>query len=100
MKHVLERIRRQCAEQARPEQQADDDFTHHAGLPQAQCQRTAEARRQQDQSQLHEREKQQVFCCMHGSGGGGCCGHQGSGICSWKQQGWQATPASGLAVFI
>jgi hypothetical protein len=73
MKHVMEGIRRQGAEQARPEQEADDDFADYAGLSETQGQRPADARRQQDQNQLHEGKKQQIFCCMHGNGGGCGC---------------------------
>ena len=65
MKYIVESIRCQCAKQAWPEQQSDDDFADYARLPQAQGQRSANSCRQQDQHQLHEREKQQVFCCMY-----------------------------------
>ena len=65
MKQIVERLRRQCAEQRRTEQQTDQDFTHRRGLTNPPRRPAAHAPGQHDDRQFQQREIEQQLVRLY-----------------------------------
>ena len=74
VEYILKQLGREQAEQRRPEQNADHDFTDHRGLSDAQRNPAADARGEHDHGELQQGEKQQCFGFMGGDVNGCCHG--------------------------